>query len=72
MFRNTFAVEMLRAGWLLEPISILLGRKCVRVIAKHYAPWGYGARNSSRQRPSAVILITHDGTADHGCRGCGH
>ena len=48
MFRNTFAVEMLRAGWLLEPISILLGHKYVKVIAKHYAPWGYDAPGTAR------------------------
>jgi integrase/recombinase XerD len=39
MFRDTFAVEMPLAGWLLEPISILLGHKKVKVIEKHHAPW---------------------------------
>ena len=38
-FRDTFAVELLLAGVLLDRVSILLGHKSVRITEKHYAPW---------------------------------
>jgi integrase len=39
MFRDTFAVESLLAGVLLEQVSILLGHKSIKITEKHYAPW---------------------------------
>ena len=38
-FRDTFAVELLLAGVLLERVSILLGHSSVKTTEKHYAPW---------------------------------
>jgi integrase/recombinase XerD len=38
-FRDTFAVELLLAGVLMERVSILLGHHSVRITEKHYAPW---------------------------------
>lgn len=38
-FRDTFAVELLRAGVPLERVSVLLGHKNIRVTQRHYAPW---------------------------------
>ena len=38
-FRDTFAVELLMAGVLLERVSKLLGHSGVRVTEKHYSPW---------------------------------
>jgi integrase/recombinase XerD len=48
MFRNTFAVEMLLAGLLLEQTSILLGHKNAKIIEEHHAPWGQGAPGTAR------------------------
>jgi integrase/recombinase XerD len=48
MFRDTFAVEMLLAGLLLEQTSILLGHKNVKIIEEHHAPWGQGAPRTER------------------------
>jgi hypothetical protein len=39
---------MLLAELLLEPISILLGHKNVKIIEKHHAPWGHGAPGTAR------------------------
>ena len=38
MFRDTFAVECLRAGVSLERVSTLLGHKSIKITEKHYKP----------------------------------
>jgi integrase/recombinase XerD len=38
-FRDTFAVELLKAEVPIERVSILLGHASVRVTEKHYNPW---------------------------------
>ena len=38
-FRDTFAVDLLLAGILMERVSVLLGDHSLRVTEKHYAPW---------------------------------
>jgi hypothetical protein len=39
MFRDTFAVELLKHGVALETVSMLLGRASIKVTEKHYKPW---------------------------------
>jgi integrase len=39
MFRDTFAVELLKKGVSLETVSMLLGHASIRVTEKHYKPW---------------------------------
>ncbi|HUJ29694.1 MAG TPA: tyrosine-type recombinase/integrase [Candidatus Acidoferrum sp.] len=38
-FRDTFAVELLLSGVLIERVSVLLGHQSVRITEKHYSPW---------------------------------
>ena len=38
-FRDTFAVELLLSGVLLERVSILLGHSSTRITERHYSPW---------------------------------
>ena len=38
-FGDTFSVELLLAGVLIERMSILLGHQSVRITEKPYAPW---------------------------------
>lgn len=39
MFRDTFAVELLKRGVSLETVSMLLGHASIKVTEKHYKPW---------------------------------
>ena len=39
MFRDTFAVELLKQGVSLETVSMLLGHASIKVTEKHYRPW---------------------------------
>jgi integrase len=39
MFRDTFAVELLKEGVSLETVSMLLGHASIKVTEKHYKPW---------------------------------
>jgi integrase len=39
MFRDTFAVELLKHGVSLETVSLLLGHASIKVTEKHYKPW---------------------------------
>ena len=39
MLRDTFAVEMLQSGMLLEDVSKLLGHKSIQVTERYYAKW---------------------------------
>jgi integrase/recombinase XerD len=43
-FRDTFAVELLKAGTPIERVSIFLGHSSVKITEKHYSPW-----NKARQ-----------------------
>ena len=38
-FRDTFAVELLMSGVLVERVSVLLGHSSLKVTEKHYSPW---------------------------------
>ncbi len=38
-FRDTFAVELLKAGVPLDRVSMLLGHRSTRITEKHYSPW---------------------------------
>lgn len=75
-FRDTFAVELLKAGTKMERVSILLGHSSVRITEKHYNPW-----NRERQEQAEadvarswasdpVVLLETKGTPEvHGRRG---
>jgi hypothetical protein len=39
MFRDTFAVELLKKGVSLETVSMSLGHASIKVTEKHYKPW---------------------------------
>jgi integrase/recombinase XerD len=39
MFRDPFAVELLKRGVSLETVSMLLGHASIKVTEKHYKPW---------------------------------
>ena len=38
-FRDTFAVELLKAGVPMERVSMLLGHSSIKVTEKYYSPW---------------------------------
>jgi hypothetical protein len=38
-FRDTFAVDLLKAGVPMERVSIVLGHSSIKVTEKHYSPW---------------------------------
>ncbi len=38
-FRDTFAVELLKAGVPMGRVSVLLGHSSIKITAKHYSPW---------------------------------
>jgi len=38
-FRDTFSVDLLKAGVPLESVSVLLGHTSIKTTEKHYAPW---------------------------------
>jgi integrase len=39
MFRDTFAVEMLLAGFPIDQVSLLLGHASLKITEKSYAPF---------------------------------
>jgi integrase len=39
MLRDTYAVELLLAGYSIEDVSYLLTHTDIRTTQKHYAPW---------------------------------
>jgi integrase len=57
-FRDTFAVELLKAGTPIERVSIFLGHASVRITEKHYNPW-----NRARQE-QAEADVTRSWTND--------
>ena len=50
--RDTFAVELLKAGTPIERVSKLLGHKSVAITEKHYNPW-----NKARQLQAEADVI---------------
>ena len=38
-FRDTFAVELLKAGTSMEDVSMLLGHSSIKITEQYYAPW---------------------------------
>ena len=48
--RDTFAVELLKKGTLLEDVSQLLGHSDVRVTQKYYSFWSLGRKRSLEDR----------------------
>ncbi len=38
-FRDTFSVNLLKAGVPLETVSVLLGYSSIRITERHYSPW---------------------------------
>jgi integrase len=72
-FRNTFAVELLRAGIPLERLSVLLGHQSVRITEKHYSPWVRSRQDQLEQdlrrvwKQDPVALMETKGTPEvHG------
>jgi integrase/recombinase XerD len=57
-FRDTFAVELLKAGTPIERVSIFLGHASVRITEKHYNPW-----NRARQE-QAELDVTRSWATD--------
>jgi integrase len=57
-FRDTFAVELLKASTPIERVSIFLGHSSVRITEKHYNPW-----NKARQ-DQAEADVTRSWNAD--------
>jgi hypothetical protein len=62
-FRDTFAVELLKAEIPIEPVSILLGHASVRITEKHYNPWNRARQEQGEadvqrawQRDPMVVL----------------
>jgi integrase/recombinase XerD len=51
-FRDTFAVELLKAGTPIERVSILLGHSSVKITEKHYSPW-----NRARQEQAELDVM---------------
>jgi integrase len=72
--RDTFAVELLKAGTPIERVSILLGHASTKITEKHYNPWNR-ARQEQAEADVArswasdpvIILETTKGTREvHG------
>lgn len=38
-FRDTFAVDLLKAGVPMERVQMALGHRSIKVTEKHYSPW---------------------------------
>jgi integrase/recombinase XerD len=57
-FRDTFAVELLKAGTPIERVSIFLGHSSVKITEKHYNPW-----NRARQE-QAEADVTRSWSSD--------
>ena len=69
-FRDTMAVELLKAGTPIERVSVLLGHSSVRVTEKHYNPWNR-ARQEQAEADVArswatdpVVLLETNGTPE--------
>ena len=75
-FRDTFAVELLKAGTPIERVSIFLGHSSVRITEKHYNPWN-AARQSQGEKDvqnswakdPLVLMESASGSGDSGTPG---
>jgi len=75
-FRDTFAVELLKASTPIERVSIFLGHASVRVTEKHYNPWNRARQEQAEAdvtrswASDPVILLETKGTPEvHARRG---
>ena len=55
--RDTFAVELLKAGAAMEDMSVLLGHSSIRVTEQYYAPW---CRRRERLNRVVMRAWSHD------------
>ena len=53
--RDTFAVELLLAGVLIQDVSALLGHSSVATTERYYAPWN----SARRERLAAIVRKAH-------------
>jgi len=67
-FRDTFAVELLKAGTPIERVSILLGHSSTKITEKHYNPWNKARQDQAEldvvrswASDSAAILVNSPG-----------
>lgn len=72
-FRDTFAVELLKAGTPIERVSIFLGHSSVRITEKHYNPWNKARQDQAEAdvtrswATDPVVLLETKGTLEvHG------
>jgi integrase/recombinase XerD len=69
-FRDTMAVELLKAGTPIERVSILLGHSSVRVTEKHYNPWNRARQEQAEAdvarswATDAIVLLETKGTPE--------
>ena len=69
-FRDTFAVELLKAGTPIERVSILLGHASVRITEKHYNPWNRARQEQAEAdvtrawASDPVVLLENEGTCE--------
>jgi site-specific recombinase XerD len=69
-FRDTFAVELLKAGTPIERVSILLGHASVRITEKHYNPWNRARQEQAEAdvtrawASDPVVLFENEGTSE--------
>jgi integrase len=75
-FRDTFAVELLKAGTPIERVSVLLGHASVRVTERHYNPWNRARQEQAEAdvmrswASDPVVLLETQGTPEvHATRG---
>ena len=54
IWRDTFAVELLSAGYSIEDVSFLLTHADIKVTRKHYAPWVKRRRDQVNDRLAAT------------------
>jgi integrase len=68
-FRDSFAVELLKAGTPIERVSILLGHASVRITEKHYNPWNRARQEQAEAdvtrawASDPVVLFENEGTS---------
>jgi integrase/recombinase XerD len=66
-FRDTFAVELLKAGTPIERVSIFLGHSSTRITEKHYNPWNRARQEQAeadvtRSWAADPLVLLEDGT----------
>jgi integrase/recombinase XerD len=55
MLRDTFAVEMLLAGALLEDVSRMLGHSSVKITERYYSPWVRARQTQLEEKMAAAM-----------------